>query len=372
MTTASAIRLTLLVSTLAAGCTVGVESYDSTAGETWESFRARAHKEAWVGGHFIVDGDVAIKDEKQLREFWSSMQQGALAVNTGGDDKWSDADKRALTYCVSDQFRSKKAALIAALEAATDDGWETMADVDFIYVPAEDADCTASNRNVMFNIRPVGNEPYLARAFFPSYARASREILIDDSAFDFSEWPLEHILGHELGHVLGFRHEHTRAESGMCFEDNSFRPLTPYDAASIMHYPQCNGSSKDLDWTEQDAAGAAALYGEPGGPPVGQNGTPRVDRVHGSLITGDFVDLFYSVMPGTTFTIEMTGTGDPDLYVRFGDLPNELDFDCRPFADGAEERCSATVPNNVNGAYVMISGFTDSTYDLTVSYRLPY
>ena len=64
---------------------------------------------------------------------------------------------------------------------------------------------------------------------------------------------------HELGHTLGFRHEHTRPEAGVCFEDNNWRPLTPYDSDSIMHYPQCNGTSSDLGFSPLDAQGVAAL-----------------------------------------------------------------------------------------------------------------
>lgn len=78
---------------------------------------------------------------------------------------------------------------------------------------------------------------------------------ITEPAFDHSG------PGHELGHTLGFRHEHTRPEAGTCFEDNNWRPLTPYDSASIMHYPQCNGTSDDLSFTASDAAGVRALYG---------------------------------------------------------------------------------------------------------------
>ena len=68
-------------------------------------------------------------------------------------------------------------------------------------------------------------------------------------------------MAHELGHTLGFRHEHTRPEAGTCFEDNNWRPLTPYDSASIMHYPQCNGGSSDRSSAPTTADGVRALDG---------------------------------------------------------------------------------------------------------------
>ena len=69
--------------------------------------------------------------------------------------------------------------------------------------------------------------------------------------------------GHELGHTLGFRTS-TRVPSRR-FEDNNWRPLTPYDSASIMHYPQCNGSSRppEHDRVRPDGAQALALRLEP-------------------------------------------------------------------------------------------------------------
>jgi hypothetical protein len=72
------------------------------------------------------------------------------------------------------------------------------------------------------------------------------------------------VLTHELGHVLGLRHEHTRPEAGKCFEDNNWRALTTYDAHSVMHYPQCNGlNTGDLVLTAEDKKGIALLYGQP-------------------------------------------------------------------------------------------------------------
>jgi hypothetical protein len=113
----------------------------------------------------------------------------------------------------------------------------------------------------VFSVEPVQTSQYIARAFFPSTPDRQQNVLIDDSIWTSGSWTPTNIIGHELGHVLGFRHEHTRPEAGTCFEDNNWRPLTPYDSSSVMHYPQCNGTSDDLSMTSVDVAGVVALYG---------------------------------------------------------------------------------------------------------------
>jgi MYXO-CTERM domain-containing protein len=249
-------------------------------GLSFEEWKAKQFREP--SGLYIVDGDTPIRSEERLYEIWAGTQPGALAVySVGGQDvKWTATQRKQLSYCVSDTFGANKAKVVQAMQGAAEGGWEMMADVDFIYRPELDASCNV-NTAVAFDVNPVNaNGQYLARAFFPDTPRGDRNVLIDSTAFDPRlTWPLRNILAHELGHALGLRHEHTRPESGatQCYEDNQYRGLTPYDAASVMHYPQCNGTSADLSFTAMDRQGIAMLYAPPAPPnpaPMAQFNAP--------------------------------------------------------------------------------------------------
>ncbi|WP_342377001.1 M57 family metalloprotease [Myxococcus stipitatus] len=269
-----------VMSLSATGC--GVEAQEPppeanapVRAETFEEFRAKAWLEQDTG-IYVVDGDIPVLGgEAGLREEYARRQRGQgsedalgtsrapLIVNTvaGRDDRWTYTQQRYLPYCVSTAFGGNYSRVVTAMEQAAW-AWQQV-NIRFVHASDQDGNCTAANNNVLFDVRPVSGQGYLARAFFPSYGRAQRNVLIDSSSFgNTGVWTLAGILRHELGHTLGFRHEHTRPEAATCFEDNSWRPLTGYDAASVMHYPQCRGSNRgDLDITATDAAGAAALYG---------------------------------------------------------------------------------------------------------------
>jgi len=243
---------------------------DSSSVPTYQQFRDSTFVD--TDGQFVVNGDEPVSDSGKLRQFYDDMvgdkhtgrtMEDGLIVNTvsGKDDKWSASQVGNLTYCVSTKFGSDYSAMVSAMASGAGQ-WEAASSaIDFVHVPSQDSSCNTRNNSVLFSVEPVNTTQYIARAFFPSTPKRSRNVLVDDSIWTSGSWSPSNIVAHELGHTLGFRHEHTRPESGTCFEDNNWRALTPYDSASIMHYPQCNGSSSDLSMTNADRQGAAALYG---------------------------------------------------------------------------------------------------------------
>ncbi|MGL4743842.1 MAG: matrixin family metalloprotease, partial [Phycicoccus sp.] len=259
--------------TTAFGMTAGAattpdDGTSTSSAPTWEEFLADTYVDQ--DGMYVVNGDEVVDGKENLRIFYDTMVADSgsggmndLVVNTvgGQDDTWSASQVANLTYCVSTDFGSRYDDMVEAMAAGAAQWEEASSAVDYVYVSSEDDSCTTRNSSVLFSVEPVQTSQYIARAFFPSTSDSGRNILVDDSIWTTGSWSPANIVGHELGHTLGFRHEHTRPESGTCFEDSSWRPLTPYDSSSIMHYPQCNGTSDDLSMTDTDREGVRALYG---------------------------------------------------------------------------------------------------------------
>lgn len=348
-------------------------------------------------GKYYVNGDVPIRNEKLLREFWERYIRARpdapegdspefTVINVGGlDQLWNPSQRMNLTYCVSAAFGGHYDEVVDAMANATAP-WEAAAKLDFTHVKEMDLNCATGN-GVLFDVRPVNaNGSYFAAAFFPNDPQKDRSVVIDPSSFRVANMPdlaglsLEGILRHELGHVLGGRHEHTRPEAGTCFEDADWRPVTDYDALSVMHYPHCNGLADwSLNMTENDRNGIACLYGPADGfafDPARCKGAEQVaqqsvtesfgpeDIENGAFIS---VAMLYPA-PETPMVITMRGSGDPDLYVKVSGPALRSNFDCRPFNDGADETCDFEVPKDAQYVSIGVHAYTAGRYEITTKY----
>ena len=74
-----------------------------------------------------------------------------------------------------------------------------------------------------------------------------------------------------------------------------------------------------------------------------------------------------TVSAGTTFRAVMSGTGDGDLYVRFGAQPTSSTYDCRPYTDGSAETCELTVPAGQTQAFVSVNGYSAANVSVAVT-----
>ena len=138
----------------------------------------------------------------------------------------------------------------------------------------------------------------------------------------------------------------------------------------------CNGSSANgtyhvmiRGYSSFSGVSVTASYNEGGGTSPGnelQNGVP-VTGLAGSRND----ELIYTMpVPAGASNIQFNmsgGSGDADLYVKFGSAPTTNDFDCRPYYSGNNESCTGS---NTDGTYyVMVRGYTSfSGVSLTGSY----
>ena len=98
------------------------------------------------------------------------------------------------------------------------------------------------------------------------------------------------------------------------------------------------------------------------------NGTP-VTGLSGSRGSAQYWTL--AVPSGASQLVIKTsgGTGDSDLYVKFGSNPTTSSYDCRPYRTGTNETCRFNSPST-GTYYIMLSGYAAySGVTLTASYN---
>ncbi len=121
-------------------------------------------------------------------------------------------------------------------------------------------------------------------------------------------------------------------------------------------------AAADLGYSQTAVVNAFSAVGVacPGGTTPGggalQNGVP----VTVSGAQGSFADTYTVTVPAGASNLVIAisgGTGDADLYVRFGSAPTLSTYDCRPYKNGNSESCSFASPQ-AGTYYVKLNGYT--------------
>jgi len=243
---------------------------------------------------YLVEGDMPMT-EKRVRDYLqskSSAPVGAgqdnpeLLVNVEGGKPtyWEKPEQRTLKYAVmraSFRDQAKYDMVVQDMAAASGEWVNTCADcgLKFVHTPQFDkvddpltyvAHLQSDDiRFVVIFSDVTGADPansYIARAFFPGGPAHLQSIILDSTYFNQVGRPFTRVgvLRHELGHVLGYRHEHIRDEAGCWLEGGEWKPLTPYDGKSVMHYP-CGAAAArgDLVLSDLDKVGHRKQYALP-------------------------------------------------------------------------------------------------------------
>ena len=95
------------------------------------------------------------------------------------------------------------------------------------------------------------------------------------------------------------------------------------------------------------------------------------DIIPGSVLPQEEDHFYIQVPPGQDLlVVELTGTGDADLYVRFNQPPTLALWDCRPLTNDSNEYCFFDNPSP-GTYYIMVIGYSGtSNYNLRAEYSV--
>lgn len=252
------------------------ENTAEAGGISFEDFMATEVTYDETSGHYVVEGDIVMIERADVERYWAeNLQPGALTVlklSSGARNVWSEAAKLDISYCIdknsfsASQYADVKVAMRAAAAA-----WERHAMVKFIHKSDQDSDCANNNSlnsNVKFEVhyQQYANDDStsttIASMNFPSETITfERELMVHSGSWTSSTQTLTGILTHELGHGLGFPHEH---EWSLCGTESTanYEALTDMDIESAMFYRwKCGATVRDYYVSNSDARGVALVYG---------------------------------------------------------------------------------------------------------------
>ncbi|MCW8997129.1 MAG: pre-peptidase C-terminal domain-containing protein, partial [Kangiellaceae bacterium] len=199
--------------------------------------------------------------------------------------------------------------------------------------------------------------------------------------------------GHEVGHLQSARHNPEADPTNSPYALGHGYQYGAGGWRTVMAY-NCSPSCTRINWwsnpnkTRNGAAmgtssrhdnarvlnlTAATIAGFKGG---GTTPPPTNELTNGEAVTGlsgaQGAELKYTLdVPSSASSLSFVisgGSGDADMYVKFGSEPTTSSYDCRPYKNGNDETC--TISNIQAGTYhVMIRGYSSfSGVSLTGTY----
>jgi hypothetical protein len=220
--------------------------------------------------YYVAEGDLLL-DEQELQRYVAKGPAAPadvsgkpphelLGILEGGKIiRWKPGLE--LTYAVKkDGFSEEELqTVVASVKQATSD-WEKTCGVKFRAVDE------GSTPAPLFSVRRLDSlGRFIAAAFFPNDP-VSRRLLVIDPSFFTTSFDSVGVLRHELGHVLGFRHEHIRSGAPpVCPAEDTADTidLSKYDPKSVMHYFCGNVGDQKLRISDVDREASQRLYGPP-------------------------------------------------------------------------------------------------------------
>lgn len=222
--------------------------------------------------YYLMEGDL-LQTEEQVRGLLRAKiadkgkpdgPKGELKVLTRSSVPviWQKKD-RNLTYSVDRKtfpVESHYDAVVTNLRLAADAWMDACPACGLSFVHQVDHDKNPNIKDLTFVVRFKPNEAqFIAAAFFP-YEEEDRRVLWIAPSYFSSPFNKVGVLRHELGHILGYRHEHIEGIAGCGREGTNWKKLSQYDPKSVMHYFCGSGGTRELQLSDLDKVSHAELY----------------------------------------------------------------------------------------------------------------
>ena len=196
-----------------------------------------------------------------------SQSQALIAMTSGGKIvRWTPGTVLSYRVAKGTFGNDDKYKMVVENMAKATQEWMDTCGIEFKHMKELDDKPGVLPEGALFSVREIdAGGRFIAAAFFPNDPKDRRRVLIDPSYYD-TEFDKVGVLRHELGHVLGWRHEHISHDAPpACPDEDDFdhHKITQYDPKSVMHY-FCGGvGSKELKISDIDRAGSVQIYGPP-------------------------------------------------------------------------------------------------------------